>query len=97
MQIQLLASLASMAADPATLLALNCCLSSGYSERQLQAMIVQLLQGVIDTGGGGGGGSGVTTIGAGPPAPASGVVTDIYWDSTNKNLYVKDADGWNIH
>ena len=95
MAVQLLATIADMALDPPALLELNCCLTS-YTERQLQAMTVQLLQGVVD-GGGGGGGSSTTTIGAGPPAPASGAVGDFYWDSTNKNLYIKDADGWNIH
>lgn len=94
MEVQLLATIAAMPLDAPALLALNCCLPS-YPERQLQAMIVQLLQGVVD-GGGGGGGAG-NTVGSGPPAAAGTVLGQGYWDETNKNLYIWDSDGWNIH
>ena len=58
-------------------------------------MILQRILGAMVDGGGGSVGSGALTLGAG--APASGTTGTFYWDTTNKNLYVIDADGVNIH
>ena len=55
---------------------------------------------IVDLLGGssGGGGAALPTLtGSGPPAAGLGSVNQFYWDSTNKLLYVKDSDGWNIH
>lgn len=56
---------------------------------------VRSLQKIVSLGGGGGSAS--LTVGTGGPAPASGASGDLFWDETNKQLYVKDVDGWNIH
>jgi hypothetical protein len=47
-------------------------------------------------GGGGGSGGASVTVGSGAPV-AAGTSGDLYWDSVNKNMYVYDSDGWNIH
>ena len=53
---------------------------------------------IVDLGGGGGGGGGsATLIVSGDPAPGVGSVGQFAWDPTTKLLYIKDADGWNIH
>ena len=52
----------------------------------------------LNNGAGGGGGGGVDGhhVGAGAPSGGLGVSGDTYWDSTNKNFYVKDGGSWQI-
>lgn len=53
---------------------------------------------IVDLGGGGGGGGALPMLqGAGDPAPGAGSSGQLYWDTANKLLFVKDTDGWNIH
>lgn len=52
-----------------------------------------------NAGGGGGGGGGGTTdtfAGAGAPGAGTGVSGNMYWDTTNKDLYVKDGSTWTL-
>jgi len=35
--------------------------------------------------------------GSGPPDASLGVSGNLYWDTTNLNLYVKDGTGWHVH
>jgi hypothetical protein len=45
---------------------------------------------------GGGGGSGATLVGAGAPGAGLGSSGNTYWDSTNKDFYVKDGASWTL-
>lgn len=60
------------------------------SEQRSLQKIVSLMQS------GGGGGGAATTVGSGPPISV-GTSGQFYWDEVNKNLYVSDGDGWNLH
>lgn len=57
----------------------------------IQRIEMKILGAVID--GGTGGGSGGLT-GAGAPSAGLGSDGGTYWDSTNKDLYVKDSGTW---
>lgn len=43
---------------------------------------------------GAGGGAGGTLEGAGPPGAGLGSSGNTYWDTTNRDFYVKDGSTW---
>jgi len=50
----------------------------------------------LNAGGGSGSGTTDTFSGFGVPSPALGSSGNMYWDRTNKDLYVKDGATWTL-
>lgn len=54
----------------------------------------KILQALNNGAGGGGGGVDGHHVGSGVPSNGLGSSGDTYWDSTNKDLYVKDGSAY---